>query len=608
MKKNYLLALSLLISAFLYAQLTPPANQQSYYSNVDFNKTGIDLFDDLAVETAAKHTNYLSYTPGIWEASKITDEDPLNSANVLLIYGYSDSDGNYITDRSRSKNSNGGSAGSDWNREHTFPNSLGSPSLNSNGTNVPPYADAHNLRPSDVTMNSDRGNLKFMDGSGNAQNISGNWYPGDEWKGDVARIIMYMYLRYGTQCKPSYVGVGTPNSIDADMINLFLEWNEEDPVSAFEDNRNTYHANASNTYAQGNRNPFIDNPYLATVIWGGNPAENRWGDTPDPDTEAPTTPTNLMASNTSSTTTDLSWSASTDNVGVVAYNIYVDGAYYVSTNSSATTITITDLSPETSYTFAVLAVDAANNTSNLSASINETTLEASGGGDTCVSETFELMPSNSSSYSDRTWTGDNGGTWSATRARTDQTLNGGRALVFDGRSSSAGSLTSPLVEGGIGSLIATTKRAFSGGTGNLEVQVNGVKVGDLPYGDDTQTTTIDNINIEGNVTVVIAETTSGGDRVTIDDLSWTCYSTLNVSDNFIKQIKTFPNPISSNVFNIETKEVLNFKILDLLGKTLKTGQVSPSNKVIDVSILNKGVYLLKLEANNQSITKKIIKL
>lgn len=607
MKKSYFLVLCLLIFAYTHAQLTPPTNQQSYYTDVDFNNTGTDLFDDLAIETAAKHTNYLSYTPGIWEASKITDEDPVNSSNVLLIYGYNDADGNHVTDRSRSKNNNGGSAGSDWNREHTFPNSLGSPSLNSNGTNVPPYADAHNLRPSDVTMNGNRGNLKFVDGSGNAQNSSGNWYPGDEWKGDVARIVMYMYLRYGTQCKPKFVATGTQNAIDADMINLLLEWNEEDPVSAIEDNRNTYHANTTNTYAQGNRNPFIDNPYLATVIWGGNPAENRWGTTPNPDTEVPTIPSNLIASNTTSTTTDLSWTASTDNIGVVAYNIYVDGSYYVSTNSTATTITVTGLSPETSYAFSVLAVDAANNVSNLSTSINETTLETSGGGTNCGSETFNLMPANSSNYSDRTWTGDNGGTWSATRARTDQTLDG-RALVFDGRTTSAGSLTTPQIPGGIGSLTATTVRVFSGGTGNLEIKVNGVKVGDLPYGDNALTTTIDNINIEGNVTIVIAETTSGGDRVAIDNLTWTCYTSLSVSDNLLSQIKTFPNPISGDFYNIEAKEVLSFQIIDLLGKVIKTGQVSTSNKAINVSNLNKGLYILKLETNNQSITKKIIKL
>jgi len=87
---------------------------------------------------------------------------------------------------------------------------------------------------------------------------------------------MYMYLRYGDQCLPINVGVGNPVTSDANMIDLFLQWNADDPVSQFEDNRNTYLGNASNTYGQGNRNPFIDNPYLATVIWGGPVAQNRW--------------------------------------------------------------------------------------------------------------------------------------------------------------------------------------------------------------------------------------------------------------------------------------------------------------------------------------------
>ena len=60
------------------------------------------------------------------------------------------------------------------------------------------------------------------------------------------------------------------------MLNLFLQWNAEDPVSEYEKRRNTYLGNSSNTFGQGNRNPFIDNPYLATKIWGGQVAENLW--------------------------------------------------------------------------------------------------------------------------------------------------------------------------------------------------------------------------------------------------------------------------------------------------------------------------------------------
>ncbi|WAC03193.1 fibronectin type III domain-containing protein [Lacinutrix neustonica] len=137
-----------------------------------------------------------------------------------------------------------------------------------------------------------------------------------------------------------------------------------------EDNRNAYHADDTNTYGQGNRNPFIDNPYLATAIWGGTPAQNRWGSQPPPDTQAPTTPTNLVASNPTETTIDLAWTASTDNVGVVAYQIFIDGVFYTASNATATTFTVTDLTPETTYTFTVLARDAATNNSPMSAESN----------------------------------------------------------------------------------------------------------------------------------------------------------------------------------------------------------------------------------------------
>src|SRR5690606_41682683 len=59
-----------------------------------------------------------------------------------------------------------------------------------------------------------------------------------------------------------------------------------DPVSALEKQRNEVIVGA-----QGNRNPFIDNPHLATRIWGGDEADNRWdGEAEEADTQAPTVP------------------------------------------------------------------------------------------------------------------------------------------------------------------------------------------------------------------------------------------------------------------------------------------------------------------------------
>jgi len=72
-------------------------------------------------------------------------------------------------------------------------------------------------------------------------------------------MILYLNIRY----QEAFNSVGT--------LELFLQWNVDDPVSPFEIQRNNVIVGA-----QGNRNPFIDNPYLATLIWGGTPAENRW--------------------------------------------------------------------------------------------------------------------------------------------------------------------------------------------------------------------------------------------------------------------------------------------------------------------------------------------
>ena len=222
-----------------------------------------------------------------------------------------------------------------------------------------------------MSYNSQRGSLKFADGSGNSGSVSGGWFPGDEWKGDVARMMMYMYIRYGNQCTPTGVGVGSNASTPDDMIDLFLEWNVEDPVSDFERQRNSYH-DSNATYAQGNRNPFIDNAYLATRIWGGENAIDSWGIFITSDDQAPTVPTNVALSNITTSSIDVSWTASTDNVAVTKYEVYVDGT--LNGEVSNTNYTITGLTPNTTYAVTVLAKDIASNKSEKSAAINGTTI------------------------------------------------------------------------------------------------------------------------------------------------------------------------------------------------------------------------------------------
>lgn len=233
-----------------YDGISIPASLLSYYQSVDFSKNGVEFKDDLATLTITKHTNILDYgqrRPYLEKA----DQDPANSNNVIAMY-FGDS-------RSKSEISRG-----TVNTEHIYPQSF----LKKTSNAPAKVGDLHHLRYCDAKQNSDRGNLPFAEGSGRAGKVKNGraWYPGDEWKGDVARMIMYLYLRYDLP----FERVISDNS----GVGLLLKWNAQDPTSDFEKQRNN-----EIEQAQGNRNPFIDNPYLATKIFGeakGYTTVNTW--------------------------------------------------------------------------------------------------------------------------------------------------------------------------------------------------------------------------------------------------------------------------------------------------------------------------------------------
>ncbi|MCB9000531.1 MAG: M4 family metallopeptidase [Bacteroidales bacterium] len=93
------------------------------------------------------------------------------------------------------------------------------------------------------------------------------------------------------------------------------------------------------------------------------------------DTQAPTAPTNLSSSGVTQTTATLSWTASTDNVGVTGYDVYKNGSFLAS--STSTSYSVTGLTAATTYTFYVKAKDAAGNVSAASSTVSVTTQAAS---------------------------------------------------------------------------------------------------------------------------------------------------------------------------------------------------------------------------------------
>lgn len=572
--------LKLILFSWLFSSLAIAQIPDGYYDGTD-GLSG-DALKSKLNEIITNNHNQISYNQ-VWTVLKESDLDPDNSDNVLLIYGSTDSDtGTHA--RYRSKDMNGGNSG-DWNREHVYAKSLGSPNLGTSG----PGADAHHLRPADVSLNSNRGSLKFADGSGaTAGSSNGGWYPGDEWKGDVARMVMYMYVRYGDRCALTNVAEGLATT-NAEIPDVLLKWNTEDPVSDFEIQRN----NVVYTY-QENRNPFIDHPEFVSAIWG------TFGEDDD---ENPTAITDLVAANPTSSSIDLSWTAATDNVGVTSYEVYMDGA--LQTSVSGTSTTISGLSANTTYTFYIIAKDAAGNSSEQSNTATETTLDGStdgGTGECSQTEDFENIPTDSSSsYNSRTWT-NNGITWTATRARTDQSINS-KTIV----TKSSATVTSSTISDGISSLTLTTQRFFSGGEGNLIIKINGTEVGTIPYTDEVQTTTISDINVSGDFIMLIEN--SDGDRVGIDDLTWNCYSSMSTQDlDEENDFRLYPNPVSHGslyVSGSHLEEVKSVSIFNMNGQLVKK-IINPfiQGNQIDVSGFAKGVYVIKFD---QQVKKFMVK-
>jgi hypothetical protein len=98
------------------------------------------------------------------------------------------------------------------------------------------------------------------------------------------------------------------------------------------------------------------------------------------DTQPPSAPSNLAASNIASTSLTLNWTASTDNVGVTNYRIFRNNTFFGQTGNANTTFNVTGLTASTAYSFYVMAQDAAGNNSNQSNTINATTTSGGGGG------------------------------------------------------------------------------------------------------------------------------------------------------------------------------------------------------------------------------------
>ncbi len=261
------------------------AQAPSGYYSAAYHKKGYAL--RVALHNIIDDHTSLSYS-NLWDAFEQTDRNPQNGkvwdmysdnpdGATAYYFDFSDHCGNYSHE------------GDCFNREHSIPKSWF-------GDQMPMYSDLFHLYPTDGYVNNKRGNYPFGE-VGNVQWVSTNgskfgtsscegcydtvFEPIDAYKGDFARSVLYMAVRYMDknlgQTSQSMYSAG---SLKPWALAVMLRWHAQDPVSQKETDRN----NA--VFAlQHNRNPFIDYPELVGKIWGAD-SVNAFDPNAVPDYEA----------------------------------------------------------------------------------------------------------------------------------------------------------------------------------------------------------------------------------------------------------------------------------------------------------------------------------
>ncbi len=283
-----------LLTALLIAGPAAAQAPPGYYSSVNTSSSATLRASLHALIDDHQRYPYTSSATDTWDILELKQQDPSSSGRIIDVY------------KNESYNKQGG-GNNDYNREHSWPKSYGFP--NDNSSNYP-YTDCHVLFLCDAGYNSSRSNKPFGNGSasdseeptvsnngtgggsgsfpGNSNWTSGSfttgkWQVWKERKGDVARALLYMDVRYegGTHggtgaSEPDLILTDSVSLIDSSntgnnesiaymgSLSVLLQWHMEDPPDDFERNGNDV------VYSfQGNRNPFIDHPEWVDCLFLG---------------------------------------------------------------------------------------------------------------------------------------------------------------------------------------------------------------------------------------------------------------------------------------------------------------------------------------------------
>lgn len=341
------------------------------------------LHDIISAKNINWHYSDLQDLYNITDIDQFYDFDETNSTYLLDIYSNNPTGTTAYHYTTAQMTGSSSAEGSGWNREHQMPQS-------SFSSNYPMYSDLFFVIPTDARINQLRSNYPygisvtsppsqvfytFTNGSKIGRNATpGSAYTGrvyephNEFKGDVARSILYFVVRYEGKLNSFNFYNGTSPANDTSPLDgteekaledwyvaLLLQWHNQDPVSPREIARN------NSVYSvQKNRNPFIDHPEWVNLIWGQTPS-----------TVAPQTVTDLSTTQTSAYFVKLNWTPLAD-ANILGYKVYQNGVYIGYTKDNS--FVADRLMPSTPYIFTVKAYNNNYMESGESNTVSVTTL------------------------------------------------------------------------------------------------------------------------------------------------------------------------------------------------------------------------------------------
>ncbi|HEX9980541.1 MAG TPA: GEVED domain-containing protein [Flavobacterium sp.] len=319
---------------------------------------------------------------------------------------------------------------------------------------------------------------------------------------------------------------------------------------------------------------------------------------PAADTTAPSAPLNLAASGTTSTATNLSWTASTDNVGVTGYDVYQNGAYKATI--SGTTSGVTGLTPATAYTFYVVAKDAAGNASAASNTVTVTTLSTTltycaSQGNSVADEKIGRVQFNTINNPST------GGTGYTNFTSVSTTVTRGSAYTI----TITPQWTSTVYSEGYavwidynqdGDFTDAGETAYTKATSTATTATGTITI---PAGATLGSTRM-RVSMKYNGTPTACETFSYGQ---VEDY------TVNIAaarENETLAFQIFPNPVSGDELNVSSIENNSpYRIVNMLGQEIGRGKVL--NGTVPVSGIASGTYLLEVTSEGQTAVKRFIR-